>query len=90
MPAPDLAAARAAAARIERAMQELLRVAPGAGSYVAESDYLEPQWQTSFWGSNYGKLAAVKRACDPEGLFWVHHGVGSEAWSDDGFTPRDA
>jgi FAD/FMN-containing dehydrogenase len=90
MPAPDLAAARAAAARIERAMQELLRVAPGAGSYVAESDYFEPQWQTSFWGSNYGKLAAVKRACDPEGLFWVHHGVGSEAWSDDGFTPRDA
>jgi hypothetical protein len=23
-------------------------------------------------------------------LFFVHHGVGSEAWSDDGFTPADA
>jgi hypothetical protein len=22
---------------------------------------------------------------DPDGLFFVHHGVGSEAWSDDGF-----
>jgi FAD/FMN-containing dehydrogenase len=90
MPAPDLAAARADAAIINRAMEELLRVAPGAGSYVSESDYFEAQWQASFWGSNYGKLAAVKRAYDPEGLFWVHHGVGSEAWSDDGFTPRTA
>jgi hypothetical protein len=26
----------------------------------------------------------------PHGLFFVHHGVGSEAWSDDGFTPADA
>ena len=90
MPAPDLAVARADAGIINRAMGELLRVAPGAGSYVSESDYFEAQWQASFWGSNYAKLAAVKRAYDPEGLFWVHHGVGSEAWSDDGFTPRTA
>jgi FAD/FMN-containing dehydrogenase len=90
MPAPDFAAARADAAIINRAMEELLRVAPGVGSYVSESNYFEARWQTSFWGSNYGRLAAVKRAYDPEGLFWVHHGVGSEAWSDDGFTPRAA
>jgi hypothetical protein len=90
MPAPDLAAARADAAQINRAMEELLRVAPGAGSYVSESNYFEAHWQSSYWGSNYAKLAAAKRAYDPEGLFWVHHGVGSEAWSDDGFTPRSA
>ena len=54
------------------------------------SNYFEAQWQSSYWGSNYAKLAAAKRAYDPEGLFWVHHGVGSEAWSDDGFTPRTA
>ena len=29
---------------------------------------------------------AVKAKYDPEGLFFVHHGVGSEAWSADGFT----
>ena len=29
---------------------------------------------------------AVKRQYDPSGLFFVHHGVGSEAWSADGFT----
>jgi hypothetical protein len=56
------------------------------GASVSESDYFERAWQTSFWGPNYPKLAAVKRAYDPAGLFFVHHGVGSEAWSADGFT----
>jgi hypothetical protein len=28
----------------------------------------------------------VKAKYDPEGLFFVHHGVGSEGWSDDGFA----
>jgi hypothetical protein len=28
----------------------------------------------------------VKRRYEPQGLFFVHHGVGSEGWSEDGFT----
>jgi hypothetical protein len=28
----------------------------------------------------------VKGKYDPDGLFFVHHGVGSEDWSADGFT----
>jgi FAD/FMN-containing dehydrogenase len=86
--APDLAAARADAAHIDQSMDALLRAAPRAGSYVSESNYFERDWQTSFWGSNYPRLAEVKRKYDPEGLFFVRHGVGSEAWSDDGFTRR--
>jgi FAD/FMN-containing dehydrogenase len=82
----DLASARDHAGKIGKAVGELLRVAPGAGSYVAESDYFKADWQTGFWGSNYPKLAAVKRKYDPDGLFFVHHGVGSENWSADGFT----
>jgi hypothetical protein len=39
-----------------------------------------------FLGSNYRRLATVKRRYDPAGLFFVHHGVGSEEWSPDGFT----
>jgi hypothetical protein len=27
----------------------------------------------------------VKQKYDPAGLFFVHHGVGSEHWSADGF-----
>ena len=68
------------------AMNELRKVAPDGGSYVSESNYFEPSWQQSFWGANYPKLQAVKAKYDPEGLFFVHHGVGSEEWSDDGFA----
>jgi len=83
---PDLAGAKRHAAAIGRAMKALLAVAPDAGSYVSESDYFLRDWQQRFWGSNYPRLAAVKRRYDPEGLFFVHHGVGSEHWSADGFT----
>jgi FAD/FMN-containing dehydrogenase len=85
-PAPDLVRARDNAQRVSRAMDALLRVAPGAGAYVSESDYFQDDWQNAFWGTNRTKLAAVKRKYDPAGLFFVHHGVGSEAWSTDGFT----
>jgi FAD/FMN-containing dehydrogenase len=71
---------------IAEAAKELAKVAPDAGSYVSESDYFEPSWQRAFWGSNYPRLAKVKAHFDPQGLFFVHHGVGSEAWSADGFT----
>jgi hypothetical protein len=67
-------------------MDELVRVAPGAESYVAESDLFEPPWQQAFWGPNYPRLAAAERTYDPAGLFVVHHGMGSEAWSADGLT----
>jgi Berberine and berberine like len=85
-PSSVLAAARLARQEIDKAMEELLRVAPGAGSYVSESDYFERDWQRSFWGSNYPRLAALKKKYDPTGLFFVHHRVGSEEWSANGFT----
>ena len=63
-----------------------VEIAPDAGAYVAESSYFESDWQKSYWGSNYARLHAIKMKYDPAGLFFVHHGVGSEAWSADGFT----
>jgi FAD/FMN-containing dehydrogenase len=83
---PDLAAARRHAAAIAAAGDELHKVVPNAGSYVSESDLFEPDWQAAFWGANYERLREVKRRFDPDGLFFVHHGVGSEEWSADGFT----
>jgi hypothetical protein len=85
---PDLVAGRRAAGRINAAMAELQRVTPDPGSYVSESDYFEPDWQRSYWGTNYARLAEVKRTYDPAALFFVHHGVGSEDWSEDGFSGR--
>lgn len=84
--APDLSHARDDAAHIGKAMDELLKVAPGAGSYVSESDYFKSDWQTAFWGANYPQLAAIKTKYDPDGFFFVHHGVGSEGWDLSGFT----
>ena len=83
---PDATAAKRDAAGIAAAMSELRKVAPEPGSYVSESDYFEVDWQRSFWGTNYARLLAAKDRYDPDGLFFVHHGVGSERWSDDGFT----
>jgi FAD/FMN-containing dehydrogenase len=83
---PNLKNARNEAAQIGRAMGELRQLAPGAGSYVAESDYFESNWQQSYWGGNYALLLAIKQKYDPQGLFFVRHGVGTENWSDDGFS----
>jgi FAD/FMN-containing dehydrogenase len=83
---PDLDKARSRAEGVGMAMDALLKVAPDAGAYVSESNYFQPDWQHAFWGTNYPRLAAVKQKYDPQGLFFVHHGVGCEAWSTDGFT----
>ncbi len=83
---PDMADARKNAVRVRAAAAELGKVVSQAGSYVAESSYFESRWQSAYWGSHYARLLAVKKKYDPEGLFFVHHGVGSEDWSADGFT----
>ena len=85
---PAAGQARPAAQAIARAMAEIRKVVPKAAAYVAESNYFEPDWQQAFWGSNHARLRAVKDRYDPAGLFFVHHGVGSERWGADGFTPQ--
>jgi len=85
-PAMDTTAARRDAHQIDLAIAELRKLAPNAGSYVSESNYFNASWQQAYWGENYAKLRAIKAKYDPEGLFFVHHGVGSEDWSKDGFT----
>jgi FAD/FMN-containing dehydrogenase len=86
LPGPDLAAAGARRTRVQAAMAALRAAAPDAGAYVNECDYFQPDWQNALWGSNYPRLARIKRRYDADGLFVVHHGVGSETWSEDGFT----
>ena len=83
---PDKATAHVRAEAVGKAMAELRKLVPNAGSYVSETNFHEKDWQQSFWGPNYPRLLAVKEKYDPEGLFFVHHGVGSEKWSADGFT----
>ena len=85
-PAVDKGAARGNAHQIDLAAAEVRRIAPNAGSYVSESNFFNASWQMAYWGTNYPQLREIKRKYDPDGLFFVHHGVGSEEWSNDGFT----
>jgi hypothetical protein len=78
--------ARRQARAVDAAAAELRKVVPDPGSYVSESNYFNQSWQQAFWGANYPRLRAIKTHYDPQGLFFVHHGVGSEDWSADGFT----
>ena len=67
-------------------MTEQRALLPDVGSYVSESNFLEADWARAYWGPNYPRLLAVKDRYDPDGLSVVHHGVGSERGSADGFT----
>lgn len=83
---PDVDKGRKAANAVHRSMNELRGVAGKGGAYVSESNFFESDFQRAYWGDNASRLAEVKRKYDPEGLFFVHNGVGAEQWSADGFT----
>lgn len=55
-------------------------VSLGAGSYLGESDREEVDFEQSFYGDYYPRLLEIKRSVDPEDVFWVKTGVGSEGW----------
>lgn len=62
-------------------MPQMEAVTPGSGSYMNEADFRQPEWQQAFFGKNYARLLSVKRKWDPESLFYVLKGVGSEDWT---------
>jgi hypothetical protein len=72
---PDLHRAARCADQVAAAMVPIRSIAPGAGSYVNETDYFEGDWQHAFWGVNYERLQQVKSRYDPTNFFRVHHGV---------------
>jgi FAD/FMN-containing dehydrogenase len=78
--------AEVSSARVRVADREIRKAAPNAGSYLSECDYFIHDWKRASWGPHWPRLESVKRRYDPGGLFIVHHGVGSDSWSSDGFT----
>ena len=83
---PDVAAARRSRQQVHLGMDELRAIAPAGGAYFSESNFFERDWPHAYWGGHYERLSRIKKQYDPNGLFFVHNGVGSEAWSRDGFT----
>ena len=83
---PAVADGRKARARVARTMDRLRALVPNPGAYVSESNFFQKDWREAYWGPNYPRLLEIKQKYDPDGLFIVHNGVGSEGWSADGFT----
>jgi len=68
-------------------VQALRELAPNSGAYVNEADPTEPNWEQTFWGSNYPRLLRLKNKWDPDGVFWCKPCVGHGEWTvtgDDG------
>jgi FAD/FMN-containing dehydrogenase len=83
---PNVGRGRIEAKLVAAAMAPLMALPARPASYLSETDYFQPDWQAAFWGEHYARLRQVKRRYDPDGLFFVHHSVGSEGWSPDGFA----
>ncbi|MEX0693888.1 MAG: FAD-binding protein [Rhodospirillales bacterium] len=85
----DEAMLRDKAARIKSVYNRFRQIEPDTGSYSAEMNFHEDDWQAKAWGDNYPRLLAIKQKYDPDGFFVGHHQVGSEYWSKDGFERVD-
>lgn len=72
--------AEAARSLTEDVLGPLREISPNGGTYYNEADINEPNWQQAFWGANYPRLLSIKKKWDPTGVFYSHHGVGSEEW----------
>jgi FAD binding domain/Berberine and berberine like len=60
----------------------LKELTEGGGCYVNEGHYLEPDWQETFYGSNYPRLLEVKQEYDPTHFFDCWKCVGWEGPSE--------
>ena len=75
---PDAAQGQRQAAAVTSAMAAVKALREQPASYFNETDYFQADWQTAFWGDHYARLLQVKNRYDPGGLFYVHHGVGTD------------
>jgi Berberine and berberine like len=68
----------------------LKKIAGAHGAaYSNEADVLESDFQNVFYGSNYARLSQIKSKYDPNDLFIVRTGVGSERWDSYGLCRVD-
>ena len=58
----------------------LRSLSPDTGTYMNEADPDEPDFQKSFYGSNYDRLLEIKKKYDPNSMFYAKTGVGSDRW----------
>jgi len=69
--------------RIAEYVRRLEPISPGSATYMNEASLHEPDFRKSFFGSHYGRLQSIKHKYDPNSMFLVAEGVGSEDWNGD-------
>jgi FAD/FMN-containing dehydrogenase len=57
-------------------LDPLKKLSPGGGAYLNEAHYMEPDWQQTYFGSFYDRLAGVKKKYDPTHIFDCYKCVG--------------
>ena len=72
---PDEQKGAKEASRVREAMVPIRRLATGAGTYMSEASYADPDWRSAYWGEHHARLVAIKRRYDPDNLFRGHHTV---------------
>ncbi|KAM6494766.1 FAD binding domain containing protein [Amanita muscaria] len=61
-------------------LESLNPISPNNGTYLNEASLYEENFQNTFFGSHYARLKEIKSEYDPNDLFIVAEGVGSEDW----------
>ena len=60
---------------------ELDRLMDTNSTLLRQASLFEINWQETFFGSHYSTLKGIKDKYDPNRLFVVAEGVGSEEWN---------
>lgn len=71
-------------AKLNGCLDALVSLSPNTGAYVNEADPFEENYHEIFWGANYPRLVSIKKAVDPEDVFWCRACVGNEGWQEVG------
>ncbi|KAI6091641.1 FAD-binding domain-containing protein [Hypoxylon rubiginosum] len=64
----------------DKLLPELQSITPDGAVYLNEADFQDPNFKVNFYGNHYKRLLAIKKKYDPEDIFYVKTGVGSDSW----------
>ncbi|THV00204.1 FAD-binding domain-containing protein [Dendrothele bispora CBS 962.96] len=61
-------------------VDQLRQLTPGSGAYLNEAAPNEPDFQQTFYGTNYNKLLRIKDKYDPYQMLYGSTSVGGDRW----------
>lgn len=68
---------------LQRGMSFTLLPLVALALYHMQATLYEDDFKTTFFGDHYAELECIKHEYDPNDLFIVPKGVGSDRWKDD-------